>query len=860
MSDLDEKDADKEVEEHDEVTEDGNSLSPVAKALSQVEVPKTARRVKVYEMEFDNWADCGTGYCSGLIEDSLAFLIVHSEIDNETVLLKTQIINEDIYSRQEDTLIVWQELDGSDMALSFQEAVGCIEMWTFLVDVQKAISTVTGKPIKEDSLLDEAALAQHNLSESMVLPAAELSNFAEINEFVLCAMQSLTTREALRKLIVSDHYAERLLELFSLCEDLENTQDLYLLCSIFKSFIQLNDDAFFEPLIRNDETLLALAGVFEYDPEFPNFKAKHREYLMDNSRFKEVVPIRDPEVLKKIHQTFKLQYLRDVIFSRVLDDPTFCVLNSFIFFNQADIIKHLQHDDVFLNELFGLYSNPDENDQRKQDGILLIQQICQIAQSLQSQSCGVLYTEFVKRNLFSALDYAMKHENPVVRNTGSDILISIIDQNPSLIWKEFENDVAKFEDENTVDAEMQNTPSQNAQQSMLTSLISMLHHESSLGVLAQMTEAFKALLSCPGSYGNENISRAYDMVNETNIENGLHFIDVFYQKFLDKLVQPLLQLEDPEAIGDEQLNVLSNICELVGFCMRSHENWLHKRETFSGLSRSVAKLLHCTKKHVQLTALRFFRTGVGAHWDTMISLMLENHSFDAIFELMLSVRTGSNLVTSACLEFFEFVKNEGTMPVLLFLYSNYQDKLSVLQSLHTFADLINTVQSYQQSQRQTTENLDNTENNQEVAKNDISTEASISETKDKEPSADENAFTEAEDTHLSEKTVISESLTLQSEFVGDSIDGQEQHIENTEEENGLSDDEASPKKRQAREQVSQATEAKFDVNGLADLEDSKGLLSLPATNEITDDITPESVPDATPKEENTHQETSSPAS
>jgi protein phosphatase-4 regulatory subunit 3 len=43
----------------------------------------------------------------------------------------------DIYSRQQDTLIVWSEPDGTDLALSFQELSGCDELWEKLMEAQK---------------------------------------------------------------------------------------------------------------------------------------------------------------------------------------------------------------------------------------------------------------------------------------------------------------------------------------------------------------------------------------------------------------------------------------------------------------------------------------------------------------------------------------------------------------------------------------------------------------------------------------------------------------------------------------------------------------------------------------------------
>src|SRR6266542_2891188 len=83
------------------------------------------------------------------------------------------------------------------------------------------------------------------------------------------------------------------------------------------------------------------------DPDFPTHKANHRQYLSDKTRYKEVVPIKDPIILRKIRHTWRLQYLKDVVLARILDDPTFSVLNSLIFFNQVDILQHLQANTPF---------------------------------------------------------------------------------------------------------------------------------------------------------------------------------------------------------------------------------------------------------------------------------------------------------------------------------------------------------------------------------------------------------------------------------------------------------------------------------------------------------------------------------
>ena len=57
--------------------------------------------------------------------------------------------------------------------------------------------------------------------------------------------------------------------------------------------------------------------------------------------FKEVVAIENASLKAKIHETYRLAYLKDVILPRVLDDATFATLSSLILFNNVEVPPHL---------------------------------------------------------------------------------------------------------------------------------------------------------------------------------------------------------------------------------------------------------------------------------------------------------------------------------------------------------------------------------------------------------------------------------------------------------------------------------------------------------------------------------------
>ncbi|KAI0686628.1 component of IIS longevity pathway SMK-1-domain-containing protein [Earliella scabrosa] len=71
------------------------------------------------------------------------------------------------------------------------------------------------------------------------------------------------------------------------------------------------------------------------------------------------LPIRGEAIQRKIHHTYRLHFLKDVVLARAIDDSTFNVLNSSIIFNQIDIITDVQNDQAFLREIARMFMDDD---------------------------------------------------------------------------------------------------------------------------------------------------------------------------------------------------------------------------------------------------------------------------------------------------------------------------------------------------------------------------------------------------------------------------------------------------------------------------------------------------------------------
>ncbi|TWU72724.1 Platinum sensitivity protein [Metarhizium rileyi] len=642
------------------------------------------KRVKVYELRDNDWFDRGTGFCTAnftTTEDGQKDprVIVESEDQPDRLLLETKIQKEDGFQKQQETLIVWQEpSSGVDMALSFQEAEGCALIWRFVSNVQQTFqNTMAG----DDGLSEDLAI---EVPTTVNLPAAELGNLPEIESSMRIMSSSANGRDALAKFIMADDYIGKLIPLVEMAEDLESLPDLHRLCNIMKTVILLNDTTIIEHAV-SDECVLGVVGALEFDPDFPSHKANHRQWLDNQGRYKEVVRIEDEQTRQKIHQTYRLQYLKDVVLARILDDPTFSVLNSLIFFNQVDILQHLQSNADFLSELFGVFNSQQLDQKKRKDAVLFIQQCCAIAKNIQPPARQSLYNSFISHGLLQVIHFGLKHRDVAVRVGATDILVSIIDHDPQMIRQ-------------IVYRQMhENIPS------LVDSLIELLLVEVDLGVKSQVSEALKVLLDqgipppgpefarVNGEYPvRPRIQPAADPQQEL-------FLTRFYDGSALKLFKPLLELEDRSDwdFSVQQASMFTYLVEISCFFIRQHHRFSRYFVMNHNIIQRVSQLLKNPEKYLRLVAIRFFRNIIGMQEEFYIKQIVEKRALGPALEVLAETMPRDNLLSSASLDLFEFIRKENLKDLVRTLVANHRELMTSLSYLTTFKDMI---ERYDQTQ------------------------------------------------------------------------------------------------------------------------------------------------------------------
>ncbi|CAF4322190.1 unnamed protein product, partial [Rotaria magnacalcarata] len=321
--------------------------------------PNNRSRVKLYTLnEERQWDDRGTGFVActtPTAPNTTHALIVKSEVDGST-LLDSKILLNTKYQKQQETLIVWSEGDKHDLALSFQEKAGCDDIWENICDVQGKDSSpflTTANSLTSDSNgstaydSDDECVGESNdnyLPPTIILPPVDLSHLHDICDlFSPDKVRDASRRDLLARAIESGNYIRKLIDLFHICEDLENLESLHQLYEIIRSMFYLNKSSLFQ-LLFSEEYILDVIGCLEYDSQL-NYheKRNHREFLDTKATFREVIPIINQELLSKIHQTYRVQYIQDAILPApsLFEENLLSTMNSFLFFNKVDIVTLL---------------------------------------------------------------------------------------------------------------------------------------------------------------------------------------------------------------------------------------------------------------------------------------------------------------------------------------------------------------------------------------------------------------------------------------------------------------------------------------------------------------------------------------
>ncbi|KAH8243976.1 hypothetical protein KR032_011880 [Drosophila birchii] len=630
----------------------------------------TRRRVKLYALNAERqWDDRGTGHVSSTYVDRLKgiSLLVRAESDG-SLLLESKIQPDTAYQKQQDTLIVWSEGDNFDLALSFQEKAGCDEIWEKICQVQgKDPSVEITQDIVEESE-DERFEDMSDTAPPIELPPCELSRLEDISETIQSCLSTPLRKEKLSMALESESYIKKLLNLFHVCEDLDNTEGLHHLFEIFKNIFLLNKNALFEIMFA-DDTIFDVVGCLEYDPSVAQPK-KHRQYLKQLAKFREAVPIKNQDLLAKIHQTFRVQYIQDIILptpSVFVEDTMLNTLSSFIFFNKVEIVTMIQDDERFLLDVFAVLTDAATGDTKRRDTVLFLKEFCNFAQNLQPQGKDSFYKTLTCLGILQALELTLVMNDKKTKSASIDILTAIVEFSPLVVRNYTLNQANRPEGDRML---------------LNIAIEQMLNDsEPELGIAVQLMGIVKILLE------PEN------MLTEKG-----DFLNFFYKYSVQTLVAPLMlntMGDRPQNEDYQTAQLLGIVLDILSFCVEHHSYHIKNFLLQKDLLKRILVLMKSTHTFLVLGALRLLRKIIALKDEFYNRHIVKCNLFAPVVDAFIRNNGRYNLLESAILELFEFIKLEDIRTLCVYFVENFSKIFDEIEYVQTFKYLKNRYDQYQ---------------------------------------------------------------------------------------------------------------------------------------------------------------------
>ncbi|KAJ3144142.1 Platinum sensitivity protein [Geranomyces variabilis] len=650
-----------------------------------------SRFVKVFILDEDGkWADRGTGHADCIfVEKKESWCLVVRTEDDSSVLLNSTIRPDAEYVRQQDTLLVWTESTGEDLALSFQDVDACHELWQELETIQMRMAAdkhdIDQLPETPRSNTEEVMVAQ-----DLELPEPTLGNLKRLEDTISSAFRTESGRRELIRALTDSEFLASLFPVFEQAEDLEDTESLFSLAVIVRCIMSLNEGPMYEFLLK-DDIFPQLLGVLEYDRDVPKSKASHREHFQKHANFKQIVPIENEEIRAKITQTYRVQYLKDVALARVLDDGTFTALTSMTFYNQLDVLSFVKEDPSFLKDLFAILNGANSFHQQKKDAILFLRELLALTKQLQaanrmlylrSSPPDTFYRMLINHGMFTALSDNLGSSDLELRTAVAAITAHLIDHDANMVRSLTQ---AQF-----------NMP---AQQPFFEQLVDRLLDEQDAGLRSQYAEMIRALLETAALDASEGIVPH----SKSAMGSMDSFLQLVYDKWVAKLIGPILGFDVEGArmadystaasssalTFNDRAALCNHVCDLLCFMIRQHAARSKYICLTSPVIPKVAALLHAPQGYLRLSALRVVRVCFGMKDEFYyIQIILKKEVLKHVMQAFLDVKFKYNLLNSACLELLEFIVRENPKPIVAHLVTNYREDLVDVTYVKTCQKLI----------------------------------------------------------------------------------------------------------------------------------------------------------------------------
>ena len=648
-------------------------------------------RVKLYHLnENGEWEDFGIGYVFCAFEEK----DLNIQETNKEIYQKLIMLNEDTHEEmfnieikkntidfhnQRGIIITWKignDINEDNTAISFQEKEGVFEIWNNILinqgknPLDKNNSLLTDQP---EAYLDVSIQNLPNLFRELNSDMNELkiNNFISFLkksnfEFIIKLGEILNSEEKKLEEIKSSISTETnytiiqnnnnlnennkkndSLSKFSKNENniiinnqisltekqkskSTNIENINYIFNIFKNLILLGNKELIEILL-NDICYLITFGALEYD--FEVFKiVPHRKYFKEVVKFKNPLKIEDEEILEKIHLNIRLQYLRDPVLARIIDNNTLKSINMIIQINNNDIIQFFIEEDKYLDTLCEQLQ--DNNILVKRDAFLLFNELINCSKDIYQTriafyetlfELGIIHAlienlEGISNNEYiNSINLEVLNKNDIllIQEKIINIIIEIITNFLTVLPNEFKI-ILKCD-------------------TLLKHLTNLMLNFNNFGIKYEICNIFKMLIDI-------NYYKDDDSVNDLSLYNE------YFISFLKYLKMPIDPNRKTEISTTKQI-IIEILIYLFSQNIFDIQFWINQNE----LDKIILNLLEESNKIVNLYTIKLIKCIIEYTDLSICSKIFSKKLCNKIIQLFIDNIKNGNIIISCLLDFFEIL-------------------------------------------------------------------------------------------------------------------------------------------------------------------------------------------------------------
>nr|XP_037862893.1 serine/threonine-protein phosphatase 4 regulatory subunit 3B isoform X8 [Chlorocebus sabaeus] len=383
------------------------------------------------------------------------------------------------------------------------------------------------------------------------------------------------------------------------------------------------------------------------------------------------------------------------------------IIRGILFLNKATLFEE---DEKFLSEVFAQLTDEATDDDKRRELVNFFKEFCAFSQTLQPQNRDAFFKTLAKLGILPALEIVMGMDDLQVRSAATDIFSYLVEFSPSMV-REFVMQEAQQSDDDIL---------------LINVVIEQMicDTDPELGGAVQLMGLLRTLID------PEN------MLATANKTEKSEFLNFFYNHCMHVLTAPLLtntsedkcekdfflkhyryswsfvctpshshshstpssSISQDNIVGSNKNNticpdnyqtaqLLALILELLTFCVEHHTYHIKNYIMNKDLLRRVLVLMNSKHTFLALCALRFMRRIIGLKDEFYNRYITKGNLFEPVINALLDNGTRYNLLNSAVIELFEFIRVEDIKSLTAHIVENFYKALESIEYVQTFKGL-----------------------------------------------------------------------------------------------------------------------------------------------------------------------------